>query len=98
MTKCLILNAKGTLVAFIIIDILNVLNSNYFSGSPITVSCAYSGRVAVAYKKSDDNPNDKFVNLCVSIFECESTGWLALNGGVYIYKVNYVLIVFKSIV
>ncbi len=48
-------------------------------GKPISVSCAYSGRVAVAYrmggvKVKNDNPDSKFVNLCVSIYECESTG------------------------
>ncbi|XP_064619402.1 dmX-like protein 1 isoform X3 [Lineus longissimus] len=48
-------------------------------GKPITVSCAYSGRVAIAYRMGRirtcvDNPENKFVNLCVSIYECESTG------------------------
>ena len=43
------------------------------------MSCAYSGRVAAAYrmggvKSSSGNTDDKFVNLCVSIYECESTG------------------------
>ena len=47
------------------------------AGAPLTVSCAYSGRVAVAYKKSaEDSPidNKPVTNLYVSIFECESTG------------------------
>ncbi|XP_064608806.1 dmX-like protein 2 isoform X2 [Liolophura sinensis] len=48
-------------------------------GRPICVSCAYSGRVAVAYRYGNiramaDNPDNKFVNLCVAIYECESTG------------------------
>lgn len=43
------------------------------------MSCAYSGRVAVAYRYGNiramaDNPDNKFVNLCVAIYECESTG------------------------
>lgn len=43
------------------------------------VSCAYSGRVAVAYrlggiKSNADDPSSKYVNLCVSIYECESSG------------------------
>lgn len=51
----------------------------YLAGTPISVSCAYSGRVAIAYKMGgvkvkNDNPDNKFVNLCVSIYECESTG------------------------
>ena len=55
------------------------------TGKPIAVSCAYSGRVAAAYrvggvKCSSDKPDDKFVNLCVSIYECESTGaWLVMK-------------------
>lgn len=48
-------------------------------GRPITVSCSYTGRIAVAYRmgavmSARDNPNDKYVNLYVSIYECESTG------------------------
>ncbi|XP_076465247.1 dmX-like protein 2 isoform X2 [Babylonia areolata] len=48
-------------------------------GKPITVSCAYSGRMAVAYRRSDvqaqpNHPEEKFVNLYVAIYECESTG------------------------
>ena len=50
-----------------------------FSGRPITVSCAYTGRVAIAYRlgavmTAKDNPSNKYVNLYVSIYECESTG------------------------
>ncbi|KAL8625455.1 hypothetical protein ACOMHN_018600 [Nucella lapillus] len=48
-------------------------------GKPITVSCAYSGRMAVAYRRSDvqaqpNHPEEKFINLYVAIYECESTG------------------------
>ena len=53
-------------------------------GSPVSVSAAYSGRIAVAYRaghsfhrKSTTEPSDpniNFVNLYVAIYECESTG------------------------
>ncbi|KAG1687719.1 DmX-like protein 2 [Nymphon striatum] len=50
-------------------------------GQPLYVSCAYSGRIACAYKygksftrSSTHNPEERFVNLCVAIYECESTG------------------------
>ncbi|KAL3867333.1 hypothetical protein ACJMK2_044544 [Sinanodonta woodiana] len=48
-------------------------------GKPITVSCAYTGRVAIAYrfggiKTVSNQPENKFFNLCVAIYECESTG------------------------
>ena len=48
-------------------------------GRPVSVSAAYTGRVAVAYQtgtsfhKKDDQ-DSKYVNLCTAIFECESTG------------------------
>lgn len=50
-----------------------------FVGRPITVSCAYTGRVAVAYRHggvitAQNNPNNKYINLHVGIYECESTG------------------------
>lgn len=50
-----------------------------YLGRPITVSCAFTGRVAVAYRlgavmAAKDNPSNKYVNLYVSIYECESTG------------------------
>ncbi|XP_035825075.1 dmX-like protein 2 [Aplysia californica] len=49
------------------------------SGRPIAVSCAYSGRIAVAYRSGpvraqSEHPEDKYVNLRVVILECESTG------------------------
>ncbi|XP_064475038.1 dmX-like protein 2 [Ornithodoros turicata] len=50
-------------------------------GQPLCVSCAYSGRVACAFKHghsftrpSSANPTDRFVNISVAIYECESTG------------------------
>ena len=54
-------------------------NKNFISGKPIAVACAYTGRIAVAYRSKGKRPypsatNSKFFNLCVAIFECESTG------------------------
>ncbi|KAG8181368.1 hypothetical protein JTE90_008839 [Oedothorax gibbosus] len=50
-------------------------------GQPLFVSCAYSGRMACAFKHgksftrhNSKNPDSRFVNIGVSIFECESTG------------------------
>ncbi|VDI15900.1 Hypothetical predicted protein [Mytilus galloprovincialis] len=56
----------------------------YIPGKPIAVSCAYSGRLAIAYrmgsvKTKTDKSKGKIVNLYVAIYECESTGgseWL----------------------
>jgi hypothetical protein len=47
------------------------------------VSCAYSGRVAIAYRMGSvktmaDKSKGKFVNLYVAIYECESTGTIHL--------------------
>lgn len=51
------------------------------NGQLLNISAAYSGRIACAYKygksftrptKSD--PEQRYVNLCVAIYECESTG------------------------
>lgn len=51
------------------------------TGQPLNISAAYSGRIACAYKygKSFTRPNkgdpdSRYVNLCVAIYECESTG------------------------
>lgn len=52
------------------------------TGQPLHISAAYSGRIACAYKygKSFTRPNkgpdpdSRYVNLCVAIYECESTG------------------------
>nr|CAH7714410.1 unnamed protein product [Callosobruchus chinensis] len=50
-------------------------------GQVLNISVAYSGRLACAYKygKSFTRPNknnqdSRFINLCVAIYECESTG------------------------
>ncbi|XP_046400831.1 dmX-like protein 2 isoform X2 [Ischnura elegans] len=50
-------------------------------GQPLNISAAYSGRIACAYKygKSFTRPSksdkeSRYVNLCVAIYECESTG------------------------
>lgn len=50
-------------------------------GQPLNISAAYSGRIACAYKygKSFTRPNrgdpdSRYVNLCVAIYECESSG------------------------
>ncbi|KAL1117874.1 hypothetical protein AAG570_004187 [Ranatra chinensis] len=50
-------------------------------GQPLNISAAYSGRIACAYKygksftrPSRKDPESRFVNLCVAIYECESTG------------------------
>nr|XP_018898945.1 PREDICTED: dmX-like protein 2 isoform X2 [Bemisia tabaci] len=51
------------------------------SGQPLNISAAYSGRISVAYKygksftrPSKRDPDSRYVNLCVAIYECESTG------------------------
>lgn len=52
-----------------------------FAGKPLNISVAYSGRIACAYKygksftrPSKKDPNSRFVNMCIAIYECESTG------------------------
>ncbi|XP_037874527.1 dmX-like protein 2 isoform X1 [Bombyx mori] len=61
-------------------------------GQPLHISAAYSGRIACAYKcgrsftrpkassaAASTSPDARFVNLCVCVYECESTGgaeWL----------------------
>jgi len=63
--------------------ILQKIWSIYFglAGQPLNVSAAYSGRIACAYKygksftrPSKNDPESRYVNLCVAIYECESTG------------------------
>lgn len=51
------------------------------SGQPLHISAAYSGRIACAYKYGKSftrphkgDPDSRYVNLCVAIYECESTG------------------------
>lgn len=49
-------------------------------GTPVSVSAAYSGRLACAYQTGQSfqrmnvDPNLRYINLCVGIYECESTG------------------------
>lgn len=51
------------------------------NGQLLNVSAAYSGRIACAYKygksftrPTKNDPDQRYVNLCVAIYECESTG------------------------
>lgn len=51
------------------------------NGQLLHISAAYNGRIACAYKygksftrPSKSDPDSRFVNLCVAIYECESTG------------------------
>jgi len=61
--------------------------SSLLIGRPLSVSVAYSGRIAVAYKSgksfkatkmnrrtAEENADSRYFNLVVSIYECESTG------------------------
>ena len=46
-------------------------------GRPVSVAAAYSGRIACAYQTGETysrKDGDRYVNLCVGIYECESTG------------------------
>lgn len=49
-------------------------------GEPLCISAAYAGRIACAYKygnsftRPSKGSNQKYVNICISIYECESTG------------------------
>lgn len=62
--------------------VLNTMESAIdIDGSPLAVSAAYSGRVAVAFKLGSSftrptkgNDDARYVNLAVAIYECESTG------------------------
>lgn len=51
------------------------------NGQLLNISAAYSGRIACAFKygksftrPSKNDPESRYVNLCVAIYECESTG------------------------
>jgi hypothetical protein len=53
----------------------------FIAGKPLNISVAYSGRIACAYKygksftrPSKKDPASRYVNMCVAIYECESTG------------------------
>lgn len=61
--------------------LLLLLFLNLSLGQPLYVSCAYSGRMSCAFKHgksftrhNSQNPDSRYVNIGVSIFECESTG------------------------
>lgn len=46
---------------------------------PLAISCSYNSRFAIAYKNSSSrrkisDTTDSYANLCVKIYECESTG------------------------
>ncbi|XP_014244478.1 dmX-like protein 2 isoform X1 [Cimex lectularius] len=66
-------------------------------GQPLNISAAYSGRIACAYKygksftrPSRKDPESRFVNLCVAIYECESTGgseWI-LEDTIYLKNIH----------
>lgn len=51
-------------------------------GQPLNISAAYSGRIACAYKygksftrpSKGGDPDSRYINLCVGIYECESSG------------------------
>ncbi|RWS14486.1 dmX-like protein 2, partial [Dinothrombium tinctorium] len=50
-------------------------------GTPLYVSCAYSGRIACAYKQGQTfskpiskTPHKRYMNVNLAIYECESTG------------------------
>lgn len=48
-------------------------------GRPVSVSAAYTGRVAIAYQTGTSfhkqgDADSRYVNLCTAIYECESTG------------------------
>lgn len=50
-------------------------------GLPLNVSAAYTGRIAIAYqsgksftRQNTADPTLRYVNLCIAIYECESSG------------------------
>ena len=74
----------------------------------MTVCCAYTGRIAVAYrvgepfqrKKKKAEPNSRFCNLYVAIYECESTGNvnpLVMNGFSHPYHLDLSTFTFRGI-
>lgn len=59
----------------------NQESSIEINGQLLNISAAYSGRIACAYKYGKSftrptkaDPESRYVNLCVAIYECESTG------------------------
>ncbi|XP_065333652.1 dmX-like protein 2 isoform X2 [Cloeon dipterum] len=67
------------------------------AGKPLNISVAYSGRIACAYKygksfarPSRKDPHARFVNMCIAIYECESTGgseWV-LEDTIHLKNIN----------
>ena len=52
---------------------------------PLEISCAYSGRVAVAYVNNDSKtPDSSQINISVDIYECESTGKMITANYIYV--------------
>ena len=67
-------------------------------GFPLYVSCAYSGRIACAYKEGQSyskptskTPNTRFININLAIYECESTGGSEWNLEDVIHLKNIVI-------
>lgn len=80
---CFLRNRGNFSEVRVFILVLQKIWSIYFglAGQPLNVSAAYSGRIACAYKygksftrPSKRDPESRYVNLCVAIYECESTG------------------------
>ena len=68
------------------------------NGFPLYVSCAYSGRIACAYKDGQSyskptskTPNSRFININLAIYECESTGGSEWNLEDVIHLKNIVI-------
>lgn len=68
------------------------------NGFPLYVSCAYSGRIACAYKDGQSyskptskTPNTRFINVNLAIYECESTGGQEWNLEDVIHLKNIVI-------
>lgn len=69
---------------------VNLKDFSSILGKLLSVSAAYSGRIAVAYKSGksfkaklnrrseQEDADSRYVNLVVSIYECESTGGTVL--------------------
>ena len=65
-------------------------------GRPLSVSAAYTGRVAIAYQtgkafqRTQGDPSQRYINLCLAIYECESSGgseWI-LEDTVYLKNIE----------
>jgi hypothetical protein len=62
-------------------DIIKIASSQTkIKGYPLAIACSYNGRFAVAYRLKNSNAeSDMFMNICVHIYECESTGGSSWN-------------------